>query len=35
MHVWVHSTDAYIVLSETWLNESISDNNININGYNV
>ena len=36
MRVWVHSTDAdVVVLSETWLSKSISDYNINIYGYNV
>lgn len=36
LRIWVHSTDAdVIVLSETWLNKSITDNDISINGYNV
>lgn len=36
MRIWAHSTDAdVIVLSETWLSKSVSDNNINISGYNA
>lgn len=36
VRIWVKNTDAdVLVISETWLNKSISDKVINIEGYNV
>lgn len=36
VRIWAQSTDAdVIVLTETWLNKSVLDNDIFINGYNV
>lgn len=35
MCVYAHTTDADVVLSETRLSKSVSDNNVLINGYNM